>query len=239
MNEAAIRFGVGDGQRRAATWKCWALEGPGRNDVYLACRELRGALKASLHKSGQWHVAFDEQFLERNAVREEWPTRFMETWQRPAELAPGFTLAFRIVTPFATVNATPSPAGDEGVMWISPPPPGQVIETAVIITSADTLTSGWPGKRSMATSLVGRFQIDNGDSVWVVSRVDAQPPSLTMQLNRSRFFHGKTKADAVGPGLRAIAFGVEADGSRVMYEFVEASEAWVPPRDSEGTADAV
>lgn len=81
MTELAIRFGVGDGQRRAATWKCWAVDGPGRNDVYLACRELRGAMKASLHKSGRWHVAFDQQFLERNAVREEWPTRFMETWQ--------------------------------------------------------------------------------------------------------------------------------------------------------------
>jgi hypothetical protein len=237
MKEIAIRFGVGDGQRRAATWKCWALEGPGRNDVYLACRELRGALKASLHKSGQWHVAFDQQFLERNAVREEWPTRFMETWQRPAELAPGFTLAFRIITPFATVNATPG--REKGVVWVSPPPPGHVIETAVIITGADTVTSGWPGQRSMGTSLVGQFQINNGDSVWVVSRVDAQPPHIKTQLNRSRFFHGKSKADAVGPGLRAIAFGVEADGSRVIYEFVEASEARVAPRESEETTNAV
>lgn len=87
----------------------------------------------------------------------------------------------------------------------------------------------------MGTSLVGRFQIDNGDTVWVVSRVEAQPPQLTTQLNRSRFFHGKSKNDAVGPGLRAIAFGVEADGSRVIYEFVEASEARVAPRDSEKT----
>lgn len=238
MKEVAIRFGVGDGLRRAATWKCWASTGAGRNDVYLACRELRGALKASLHESGRWHVAFDRQFLERNAAPQEWPTRFMEKWNRPAELAPGFTLAFRIVTPFATVNATPSASRDNEIVWIAPPPPGQVIETAVIITGSNVVTSGWPGHRSMQTALVGRFQIDNGDSVWVVSRVGAQPPQIQVQLNQSRFFHGKTKADAVGPGLRAIAFGEDADGSRVIYEFVEASEARVEP-DTDSTAGAV
>lgn len=235
MKEAAIRFGVGDGLRRAATWKCWALKGTGRNDVYLACRELGGALKASLHESGQWHVAFDRQFLERNAARGEWPTRFMETWKRPAELAPGFTLAFRIVTPFATVNVPPSARRDQGVVWIAPPPTGHVIDTAVIITGAGTVTTGWPGRRSMQTSLVGQFQTDNGESVWVVSRICAQPAAIHTQLNRSRFFHGKTKADAVGPGLRAIAFADEADGSRVIYEFVEAREAWRSPQDSDKT----
>jgi hypothetical protein len=170
---------------------------------------------------------------------EEWPIRFMETWQRPAELAPGYTLAFRIITPFATVNAPPSPGRDTGVMWVGPPPPGQVIETAVIITGANTVIIDWPGERSMGTSLVGRFQIDNGDSVWVVSRVNAPPPGLETQLNRSRFFHGKSKADAVGPGLRALAFGVEADSSRVIYEFVEARDAHLSPRDSEEATDAV
>jgi hypothetical protein len=161
----------------------------------------------------------------------------METLQRPTEQAPGVTLAFRIITPFATVNATPS--REKAVVWVSPPPPGHVTETAVIITRADTLTSGWPGQRSMGTSLVGRFQINNGDNVWVVSRVHAQPPHIKTQLNRSRFFHGKSKADAAGPGLRAIAFGVEADGSRVIYELVEASEARVVPQESEEKTNAV
>ena len=45
--DVVIGFSVGDGQRRrAATWRCWAAQGLGRNDVYLAYRELRGALKA-------------------------------------------------------------------------------------------------------------------------------------------------------------------------------------------------
>ena len=226
MPEVAIRFSVGDGQRRrAATWRCWAAKGVGKNDVYLACRELRGALKASLHQSDQWHVAFDKLFLQRNAVREEWPTRLVASWDRPPEAAPGVTLAFRIVTPFATVNATISPEHDN-IVWIPPPPEGHIVETVIIITKAGVTTTNWPGKRSMGTQLVGQFELDNGDTVWIVTRVDTQPTSET-QLNRARFFHGKTRADVKGPGLRGIAFGAEPDGSRVMCEIVAKDEACV------------
>jgi hypothetical protein len=164
--EVAIRFSVGDGQhRRAATWRCWAAQGLAKNDVYLACRELKGALKASLHQSGQWHIAFDGLFLQRNAVSEEWPTRFITSWDRPQQTAPGLTLAYRIITPFATVNAKISPEHDKGIVWIQPPPVGHAVETVVIITTAGTTTTDWPSKRSMGTQLVGRFQLDNGDTV--------------------------------------------------------------------------
>ena len=236
MPEFAIRFAVGDGrQRRAATWRCWASNGLGKNDVYLGCRELRGALKASLHQSGQWHVAFDGLFLQRNAVPEEWPTRFVASWDRPPEAAPGLTLAYRIITPFAAVTAEVLSEQND-IVWIPPPPDGHIVETVVIITKAGGTTTGWPGKRSMATRLVGRFELDNGETVWIVTRVDVQPISET-QLNRARFFHGKAKADVTWPGLRGIAFGVEPDGSRVMYEMVAKDEAWID--DSEATHGTV
>jgi hypothetical protein len=177
-------------------------------------------------------------FLQRNAVPEEWPTRFVTSWDRPQEAAPGLTLAYRIITPFATVNAKISPEQDKGIVWIQPPPVGHAVETVVIITTAGTPTTHWPGKRSMGTHLVGRFQLDNGDTVWVVTRIDIQPNAET-QLNHARFFHGKTKADVKGPGLRGIAFGAESDGSRVMYEFVEKSEAWTESIGVESKHDAV
>jgi hypothetical protein len=141
------------------------------------------------------------------------------SWDRPPDAAPGLTLAYRIITPFATVNATISPERDNDIAWIPPPPEGHIAETVVIITKAGVTTTDWPGKRSVNTQLVGQFQLDNGDTVWIVTRVDVQPISET-QLNRVRFFHGKTKADVKGPGLRGIAFGAEPDGSRVMYEIV-------------------
>ena len=232
MSEVAVKFGVGDSQRRAATWKCWATRGRSKNDVYLACRELRGALKISLHESGQWHVAFDGSFLDRHGVRSEWPTRFMTTRERPAELAPGFTLACKIITPFATVTATTPPNASADIVWIPPPTEGRAVETAVIITGGVTPTEGWPGRRSMGTERVGHFQLDNADMVWVVSRV-VSPPRFDARLNHARFFHGKTQADAKGPGLRGIAFAEDADGSHVMYELVSAEDARPEPDHQE------
>lgn len=229
MSEVAIRFGVGDGtSRRAATWKCWAHRGGGKNDVYLTCRDLPGSLKASLHASGNWHIGFDQRFLDANAVREEWPTRFTEKWTRPSDSSPGFTLACRIVTPSVTVNVTIDPSDCVGVVWIPPPRDGHAVETVVAITAAQTPINGWPGT-TMGATLVGTFALDNGDTVWVVTHEITLAGAEGAFPANARFFHGKTNADVKGPGLRMIALGKEPDGSRVLFELVEAQEAYRDP----------
>jgi hypothetical protein len=223
MPEIAIRFGVGDGvSRRAGTWRCWANHGG--NDIYLLCRELRSALKTSLHASGHWRTAFEQKFLDANAIQEEWPSRVVMDWERPNGLAPGVTLAYRIVAPFAAVNTAIEPEDASGLVWIQPPPEGKAVETVVVITGPGVSTTNWPGKHSMNTSLVGRFELGNGDTVWLVTHLIMMPPG-TVSLNRVRFFHGRGEADVKAPGLRAIVFGSEPDGSRVMYELVLAGEA--------------
>ena len=104
MPEQAIRFCVSDSNGlRSASWKCWTPTG--KEDVYLTCRELNGAIKASLHQSGSWHSAYDSTFFD-NAVRHEDRTdtgRFVDRWHTPTPLAPGVLLAFRIVTPWGSV----------------------------------------------------------------------------------------------------------------------------------------
>jgi hypothetical protein len=224
VSEVSIRFGVGDGRnRRAATWKCWAHRGAGKNDVYLACRELRGALKASLHQSGQWHVSFAASFLPAKAVAEEWPTRFVETSARPNELSSGFTLAYRIVTPYAAVNAGMSDGEDQGIVWIPPPAEGHAVETIVAFTHSAPRNMDWPGRRSMGTDLVGAFSLDNGHVVWIIAR-EITPPAFELSMNDARYFHGKTSADVKDPGVRGIVFRHEQDGSRSMWEIVDAIE---------------
>ena len=65
MPEEAIRFGVtNEHAQRSSTWKLWSRVGGGKSDVYLTCRALRGAAKASLHESGNWHVAFAKEYLD-------------------------------------------------------------------------------------------------------------------------------------------------------------------------------
>lgn len=218
MADAVVRFAVGNGRGvRAATWKCWARRGVSKNDVYLACREIGSALKMSMHESGDWHLAFERGFLTRRGGAGEWPTRVVDSWPRPAAQTPGFTRACSIYTPEAAVRTTTPGDRTGAVTWIAPPPPGQAIETTIVMTDPSVELRSWPGARSMRTSLVGSFVLDSGGRVWIVSRVIPAVP-LTAKVNRVRRFTG---ADPPADGLvRALLVSVEPDGSRTLFEAV-------------------
>ena len=220
MPEVAVRFAVSDGvSRTASTWKCWAMRGTGKDDVYLACRELGRALKASLHESGSWQVAFDRKFLDAHARRDEWPTRVVEDWNRPGEIHAGLTLAFRIVTPLAAVSRPLKPEDVGALIWVPLPPSEDLaVEVDVVFTKPGVPTTHWPGRYEMNTQLVGQFVLDGGDTVWLVSRV-IPTPTLKARAGHKRFFHGHSEEDLNTEGLRAIVFGEEKDGSRVMYDY--------------------
>jgi hypothetical protein len=143
----------------------------------------------------------------------------MEQWGKPPDLAPGFTLAYRIVTPAASVNIDRTGNEPPGLVCVPPPPGDKGVEVDIVITAPHVHTSSWPGHRSMNTGLVGRFDLDSGHTVWAVHRVTDVPP-LNATFNRGRYFGKHTKADLKGPGLRALLCGAEPDGSRVMYDMV-------------------
>lgn len=218
VSEQTIRFGVRAlSGHRAATWKVWTPGGP-KHEVYLACRALKGELKASLHQSGNWHVAFSKNFYEHGFANESSrpASRFTDMWPRPPEIAYGITLAFRVVVPWfsATVAAHEE---EEDVIWVSPAPEGQAIEFAVLITSPNCVVTGWPAKRSMNSELVGSFTLPSGETVWVV--YTTRPFQIPQQIRgTARFFKGVSPSALGSGGLRAIFFGDEPDGSRVMYD---------------------
>jgi hypothetical protein len=224
MAERAIRFAVGDGKLRAASWKCWTSAG-GKHDIYLACREVGSAFKASLHQSGEWHLAFFDKFLQKH-LDVQWDRpggRFIDQWLRPTVIAPGVTLAFRIVTPHSSVNVPISASASSKISWISRPPAGQAVEVDIIITSPDTLVSGWPGRRGMSTELAGSMPLDSGETVWAVHRAINMPDLGIFQGNPT-FFDGLSREDISGPGLRALAFKKQEDGSRAIFDRVVESQ---------------
>ena len=141
MADFAVRFTVrNQSGQRAATWKCWSQAG--KEDVYLACRELGGALKTSLHESGRWHTAYFEGFFE-GSVPEEHRTergRFIDQWQRPEPIAPGVTLAYRIVTPWSSVTAPDEESGS--LVSVPAPPEGRAIEFDVFLRQRDPRLAG-------------------------------------------------------------------------------------------------
>lgn len=219
MAEQSIRFGISDGRLRAATWKLFT---PSKEpEVYLACRELNGELKASLHKSGQWHVAYSPKFFTEKVLSvDSTQKRFVQRWSRPAPLINGIILAYRIVTPYSSVTSAIGPA-DKRVAWIPNCPAGKATEIGIFIAASSVnVSTGWPGKDSMRSELVGSSKLPSGHSVcvvyWIIDMPDfshALPPEAV-----GRFFQGKTRSDLKSAHLRAIAFGEHSDGSRVMYD---------------------
>ena len=220
MPEQSIRFGISDGAgNRSATWKCWSPSGVGKHDVYLACRALGGALKASLHQSGQWHIAYSNNFFEENVddpMHKE-KGRFIEKWPRPNEIAPGVTLAYRIVTPWSAVNTPYDENNFKRIHWMPNANKCKATEIDILITRSSTLVSGWPGKHSMNTQLVDSMRLDSGETVWVVYW-EIEIPTLPSVKTTPKYYKGKGKEDLQGENMRMLVFGSEKDGSRVLYD---------------------
>jgi hypothetical protein len=224
MPEIVLRFGISNGAGlRAATWKVWTVNTDGKFDVYLACRALGSALKASLHQSGQWHIAYSKETFE-NQVQGAIPQhdkRFMETWPRPAEIAPGITLAYLIVTPSAAVSSAID-GKDKNITWIPNSAEGMATEIAILITKPEVKCDAgdWPAKKTMGMQLIGSFVLANGETVWAVWRHMKQPEFKMAKPGVGQFYKGKSQEDLKGADLRAIAFGENEGGHRVMYDTI-------------------
>jgi hypothetical protein len=91
--QKTLRFGVGTPEEyRGAIWRLW-VQG---NDVYLAARDLIGQIKYSLHRSGQWRLAWTE----KSGQRAEGSTDRVEgRWKRPPEFRPGWTQGPAVIVP--------------------------------------------------------------------------------------------------------------------------------------------
>ncbi len=222
MAKKSLRFGIQDNEgRRAATWKLWTETGGGNSEIYLACRPLGGMLKTSLHQSGNWHIAYSRHAYEndvKGAVLKQ-KDRFIEKWPRPPEIVPGITLAYRVITPWSAVTHSKESDKHNKVNWVSNAPEGHATEIDIFIVKPTTPTTGWPGKQSMGTSLIGHVPLENGDTVWAVYWVVDMPNINFGKKAGLSFYNGCGIDDLKKAGLRELFFGEEPDGSRVMYDF--------------------
>jgi hypothetical protein len=176
------------------------MPGAPKHDVYLACRELRGALKASFHQSGNWHIAFSPGFYERSFEEDSSrpASRFSERWPRPHEIAPGITLAFRIVVPW--FSATVRDEEKEDIFWVPSAAEGYAIEFTVFITSSGCIVTNWPGKKSMNSKFVGSIPLFSGETIWVVHTTTPIQIPEPMQ-GKGCFFKGVDSSALESSGL--------------------------------------
>jgi hypothetical protein len=183
-----VRFGVGSPTReRSSVWRLWVT--PNSNDIYLAPRVSAHEFKASLHQSGVWRIGVTKEHQESDwSLIGPDQDRAMRKWARPPELIPGLTTAFHVVVPWSEV-ALPShrrPEKRGRVFWAPIPPPGRVAVFSVLISTPSAVVTGWPGKKSMGTSLVGKLGLPNGDTVWVVAFERHEEAAERSNLERER-----------------------------------------------------
>ena len=222
MTQKSLRFGIGDkASLHSATWKLWTEMSGGNSEVYLACRSLGGELKASMHQTGNWHIAFSESTYQKKVAGAipNLSSRFTDQWPQPPDIANGVTLAFRIVTPATAVTSNAEVKNPNKIVWIPTPSETKAIEINILITSPQARIPEWPGKESMGTGLIGSFQLNNGNTVWAVSHEIDAPDFSKLGKGTGHLFKGKTKTDLKNSdNFRALVFGEEPDGSRVIYD---------------------
>jgi len=231
-----VRFVVGsrDG-RRAITWRCW-IPGGDKSDVYLAPRPIADAFKVSLHESGDWRLAFAEQFEKKLTSEGRWregESRKVAQWPRSTEIAPGCTLAFRVLVPASavTIGADPDVLPND-LVWINPPAEERAVEVALIITEPRTPVDGWPGRRAMGTQLVGSLSLPTGETAWIVHR-EVDIPTLAPAKGSVSRFDPESSVELGAPDHRVIITIQGEDGRpEALMEC-----KFAPPQDSESRAD--
>lgn len=205
----SIRFGVrSEVGQCASTWHLTTRTGGGKSDLYLACRKLGRAFKASLHQSGSWHVGFIRDFVRKHIEpgHRLHDDPYIARWQRPPEIAPGTTLAYRVIVPRRSVTIPAGTAPSADIHWIDAAPAGLATEVIIAITSRGTRVTGWPGRTVPGTHFVCQMPMDNGGTVWVLHRV-AEVPFLTLPTGSQSWIDGHSAADLNGGSIRAILFG--------------------------------
>ena len=218
MTKQAIRFSVLSKEgMRSATWICFSAKE--KNDFYLACREFKGAMKVSFHESGRFRIAFDKTFLERKAPENSslLIDRSPIKWSEPNKFCPGVILAFRIIVPEWVVTI-PIKNAEKALIWIPAPPKGLAIEIAIFLTYQEATVSSWPGAELMKTALIGKIDLLNKRTVWIVYRVIELPPLKFPTGGRPIFFGRSSMEDLKKEGVRGILIGVNSDGSAYFFE---------------------
>ncbi|MEU6429555.1 hypothetical protein ABZ860_26970 [Microbispora sp. NPDC046973] len=157
-----LHFGIEVAGQRSRWWR--VRSGARRPELFLE-RESVTQAHISLHESGQWHLKVDKK------------QRVL--WNRPSEIAIGFTRALLIIQPGAVATITLPDTHD--VKRINITERAHPVHFNVFIEKPEINLSSWPGRTSMGTVLIGRIPLAN-DAGWCSVVAHQEPFTLAPQL---------------------------------------------------------
>jgi hypothetical protein len=208
------RFGVGDPNgKHSMVWKVWAS----RNtpDVYVTARSLRGAMKASIHASGERHVGLtSERALDKTK-------RHYDRWFGGHKLDEGISLEFLIQIPTAELRCFWLDAKDlkSNVVWL-PPSPGKTMSIAVLLLAPQRQPVGRDEQHLIAQGTLSDLR-----QVWVMHSSAADKTLTTeasWQEKRKMLLSAGIDPSSMDDVLRLI-LGINYDGVRSFTEIAPSS----------------
>ena len=209
----ALRFVVGQrGGPRSSSWKAWAQAG----SFYIAPREMKGALKVSLHPpnerfpDGRFVFGFTQEFL-NTGVEMEPPDH--PRWEPfdPLPLHGGITRVCTVQVPHEVVNVVDPLRGAHKHVWVPPPASGLARQLVFLLLAEGVDDAGSAAARA---DYLGEVHNSRGDRLIVLHNEQAlaQRPRITCDM-------GPTAKSADYAKVRAVAMGLlTADNSCVMTE---------------------
>jgi hypothetical protein len=178
-NRFKQKFTIVDGKgNRAAKWNCIVQHISDRRDVYLACMDAKGTIKASFHHSGDCQIEFVEEFYEDNkdVFDNNRQNRKMAVWHIPKEVKPGIFVLISIIVPRDSINIpmTMNDTKDTFLFENNTNTNSQVYITLVKANYA------WKG-----TGKLKLMDLPNGDSLGalLLKRDDFKMPNATGKAN--------------------------------------------------------
>lgn len=126
------RVSVGERGRRSSTWRVFS--NAGESDVYISARTIVGIQKFSLHESGIWRHAFNNDEVAKSLGAEN---RLLDRWVRPEMPEHGWTKALNIWVPHGHVDDLPQDPPDSNVLWVPEPAEGHMRGIQVVIAAPD------------------------------------------------------------------------------------------------------
>ena len=198
----------------SGSYKIWT----GNNEIYLLERSVGQVFKVSLHKSGNWHIAFTLEFINKKGIPKE--NRYFERWKAPFNnIGNGVTLAFKIRIPESELRKIPIDTNENKIEWLKAPEKGHYIEIDIIHTKNKvTFPEDWPTKDLMNTSLLKEIKLLNNDSLWILCHYQPTSVQQIIELNDLRTYYQKISENTNAKKPKVIAMLKEDDGSRQFLE---------------------
>jgi len=196
-----LRFGITVDGKRSSYWRLRA--GVEKPELYLEREGYGKKWHFSLHESGNWHMK--EQRKKR------------VTWDKPAELVPGYTRAVGIVQPVAVAHREDPATEDVELVAVELDADPTVF--SVFMERPGANLNGWPSKNAERSTFVGRIPLAAGAGTCVVVAVQAPLQPGRVELPRPNNEEFRQMREWAGNGvLVTTVIGELSDGAVALID---------------------